>query len=107
MWDLVKTPFSACDVYQLIDELARQNYKGGPKNGGDNVLRRSLRQTPSTIADYAETAAARMGATSGYSGRQPGDPVRAGEAMIAATEADQAPLHLVLGAICYNASPRS
>ncbi|MCQ1774939.1 oxidoreductase [Neorhizobium galegae] len=64
---------------------------------------RSLKQTPSTIADYAETAAARMGATSGYSGRQPGDPVRAGEAMIAATEADQAPRHLVLGAICYNA----
>jgi NAD(P)-dependent dehydrogenase (short-subunit alcohol dehydrogenase family) len=63
---------------------------------------RSLKQTPSTIADYAETAAARMGATSGYSGRQPGDPVRAGEAMIAATEADQAPRHLVLGAICYN-----
>ncbi|CDZ73272.1 Short-chain dehydrogenase/reductase SDR [Neorhizobium galegae bv. orientalis] len=64
---------------------------------------RSLKQTPSTIADYAETAAARMGATAGYSGRQPGDPVRAGEAMIAATEADQAPRHLVLGAICYNA----
>ncbi|WP_105436067.1 oxidoreductase [Neorhizobium tomejilense] len=64
---------------------------------------RSLKQTPSTIADYAETAAARMGATSDYSGRQPGDPVRAGEAMIAATEADQAPRHLVLGAICYNA----
>ncbi|MCQ1800207.1 oxidoreductase, partial [Neorhizobium galegae] len=59
---------------------------------------RSLKQTPSRIADYAETAAARMGATSGYSGRQPGDPVRAGEAMIAATEADQAPRHLVLGA---------
>ncbi|KAB1083634.1 SDR family NAD(P)-dependent oxidoreductase [Neorhizobium galegae] len=64
---------------------------------------RSLRQTPSTIADYAETASARMGATSGYSGRQPGDPVRAGEAMIAATEADRAPRHLVLGAIAYKA----
>ncbi|WP_206051170.1 hypothetical protein [Neorhizobium sp. T7_12] len=44
-----------------------------------------------------------MGATSGYSGRQPGDPVRTGEAMIAATEADQPPRHLILGAICYNA----
>jgi len=64
---------------------------------------RSLKQTPSRIADYAETAAARMGATSGYSGRQPGDPVRAGEAMIAATEAAEAPRHLVLGAIAYNA----
>ena len=63
---------------------------------------RSLKQTPSTIADYAETAATRMAATAGVSGKQPGDPVRAGEAMIAATEAAEAPRHLILGAICYN-----
>ncbi len=64
---------------------------------------RSLKQTPSRIADYAETAAARMSSTAGYSGKQPGDPVRAGEAMIAATQADEAPRHLVLGAIAYGA----
>lgn len=64
---------------------------------------RSLKQTPNRIADYAETAGARMNATAGYSGRQPGDPVRAGEAMIAATEAEEAPRHLVLGAIAYDA----
>jgi NAD(P)-dependent dehydrogenase (short-subunit alcohol dehydrogenase family) len=64
---------------------------------------RSLRQTPSRIADYAETAGARMSSTAGYSGKQPGDPVRAGEAMIAATQADEAPRHLVLGAIAYGA----
>ncbi|MBW6425891.1 SDR family NAD(P)-dependent oxidoreductase [Rhizobium sp. XQZ8] len=63
---------------------------------------RSLKQTPSTIADYTETAAARMASTAGVSGKQPGDPVRAGEAMIAATEAAEAPRHLILGAICYN-----
>ena len=64
---------------------------------------RSLKQTPSRIADYAETAGARMSSTAGYSGKQPGDPVRAGEAMIAATQADEAPRHLVLGAIAYSA----
>lgn len=64
---------------------------------------RSLKQTPSRIADYAETAGARMSSTAGYSGKQPGDPVRAGEAMIAATQADEAPRHLVLGAIAYGA----
>ena len=64
---------------------------------------RSLKQTPSRIADYAETAGARMSSTAGYSGKQPGDPVRAGEAMIAATQADEAPRHLVLGAIAYTA----
>src|SRR4051794_7225927 len=38
----------------------------------------SLRQTPSRIADYAETAAARLTATAEKSGKQEGDPVRAG-----------------------------
>ncbi|KGD86334.1 MULTISPECIES: oxidoreductase [Rhizobium/Agrobacterium group] len=63
---------------------------------------RSLRQTPSRIADYAETAGARMATTSGYSGRQPGDPVRAGEAMIRVTQTENAPRHLVLGAFAYD-----
>jgi NAD(P)-dependent dehydrogenase (short-subunit alcohol dehydrogenase family) len=58
---------------------------------------RSLRQTESRIADYAGTAAARMAQTRGYSGNQPGDPVRAGEAMIDAVARDRPPRHLVLG----------
>ncbi|WP_207460464.1 oxidoreductase [Azospirillum sp. SYSU D00513] len=59
---------------------------------------RSLKQTPSRIADYAETAAARMQATSGISGKQPGDPVRACAAIIKAVESPNPPRHLVLGA---------
>jgi NAD(P)-dependent dehydrogenase (short-subunit alcohol dehydrogenase family) len=62
---------------------------------------RSLRQTPSTIADYALTATARMEATKGYSGTQVGDPVRAGEAIIAAVEQATPPRHLVLGKFGY------
>jgi len=58
---------------------------------------RSLKQTASTIADYADTARARMETTSGYSGQQPGDPVRAAEAMIAAVERAHPPRHFVLG----------
>src|SRR6185312_1777430 len=58
---------------------------------------RSLKQTKSRIADYAETAAARMETTSGYSGNQPGDPVRAAEAIIAMIERAKAPRHFVLG----------
>jgi NAD(P)-dependent dehydrogenase (short-subunit alcohol dehydrogenase family) len=64
---------------------------------------RSLRQTPSKIADYADTAQKRMEMTSGYSGTQAGDPVRAGEAMIAITQQDDPPRHLVLGKFGYNA----
>ncbi|MCK8780194.1 oxidoreductase [Rhizobium sp. NTR19] len=63
---------------------------------------RSLKQTPNRIEEYAQTAGARMATTAGYSGKQPGDPARAAEAMIAATEAAEAPRHLVLGAIAYD-----
>ncbi|MHB8286167.1 MAG: oxidoreductase [Caulobacteraceae bacterium] len=64
---------------------------------------RSLKQTPNTIADYAETAGARMAATAGYSGAQAGDPVRAAQAMIDITLIDKPPRHLVLGAFGYDA----
>ncbi|MGF9562947.1 oxidoreductase [Neorhizobium sp. JUb45] len=62
---------------------------------------RSLKQTPVKIAEYEETAGARMKTTAGYSGQQPGDPVRAGEAMIAATQSDKPPRHLVLGKFAF------
>ncbi|MGH1571605.1 oxidoreductase [Methylobacterium sp. P31] len=64
---------------------------------------RSLVQTPNAIADYAETAGARLKATSDKSGTQAGDPVRAGEAMIRVTEMETPPRHLVLGAWGYDA----
>ncbi|WP_299427137.1 oxidoreductase [Sphingomonas bacterium] len=62
---------------------------------------RSLHQTKSTIPDYADSAAARMATTSGYSGQQPGDPVRAGEAIIVAVERADPPHQLVLGKFAY------
>ena len=43
---------------------------------------RSLKQTPSRIADYAETAGVRLEGTKQRSGTQAGDPVRASDAMI-------------------------
>lgn len=65
---------------------------------------RSLRQTQSRIADYADTAAARMETTSGYSGQQPGDPVRAGQAIIEAVRRESPPRHLVLGKFAFDAA---
>lgn len=64
---------------------------------------RSLRQTPSAIADYADTAGARMEGTKAISGTQAGDPVRAGEAIIAAVQQETPPRHLVLGRFGYEA----
>ncbi len=59
---------------------------------------RSLRQTPSTLADYADTAAARMKTTAANSGKQAGDPVRAADAMLDLILHGRPPRHLVLGA---------
>ncbi|MBM7406396.1 MULTISPECIES: oxidoreductase [Sphingomonas] len=64
---------------------------------------RSLRQTPSRIADYAETAGKRMDDTRGVSGTQAGDPARAADAMIALSEQPDPPRHLVLGRFGHDA----
>ena len=54
--------------------------------------------SPNLIAEYANTAGTRLGATAQGSGKQPGDPVRAAQAMIGITETPNPPSHLVLGA---------
>jgi NAD(P)-dependent dehydrogenase (short-subunit alcohol dehydrogenase family) len=64
---------------------------------------RSLKQTPNRIADYAETAGARLKSTSDASGTQAGDPVRAAQAMIDIALSPDAPRHLVLGRFGYDA----
>jgi NAD(P)-dependent dehydrogenase (short-subunit alcohol dehydrogenase family) len=58
---------------------------------------RSANHTPHPIADYDSTAGARQRQIRGYSGKQPGDPVRAAAAIIQAVEASDAPLRLMLG----------
>jgi NAD(P)-dependent dehydrogenase (short-subunit alcohol dehydrogenase family) len=64
---------------------------------------RSLHRTPTRLLDYAATVGAREQSLAQNSGRQPGDPVRAGEAMIRISEMATPPRHLVLGAIAFNA----
>jgi NAD(P)-dependent dehydrogenase (short-subunit alcohol dehydrogenase family) len=60
-------------------------------------------KTPArAIADYADTAGARRDNIQNYSGKQPGDPVRAVEAIITAVESPEPPLHLVLGRPAYD-----
>ncbi|MEZ5426102.1 MAG: oxidoreductase [Pyrinomonadaceae bacterium] len=58
---------------------------------------RSANETGETIADYAETAGANKEAIRGYSGNQPGDPVRAARAIVKAVEAENPPKNLLLG----------
>ena len=58
---------------------------------------RSLKKSSLQIPEYAETAGALRQRIMDRTGKQPGDPVRACEAIIKAVESDDAPLHLVLG----------
>ncbi len=58
---------------------------------------RSANDAINTIADYAETAGANQAAIRGYSGNQPGDPVRAAKAIVQAVESENPPLNLLLG----------
>ena len=60
---------------------------------------RSLRQTLSRFEDYEATVNVRLRQMAGRSGGQPGDPVRAGNAIIEAVQAVNPPRHLVLGAM--------
>jgi len=57
----------------------------------------SIKQSAIRIDDYEATAGVRRSQTEARSGKQPGDPVRAAEAIIAAVQSDSPPLHLVLG----------
>ncbi|HQU91545.1 MAG TPA: oxidoreductase [Pyrinomonadaceae bacterium] len=58
---------------------------------------RSANDAPSAIADYAETAGTNQANIRGYSGNQPGDPVRAAKAIIQAVESDEPPFYFLLG----------
>lgn len=63
---------------------------------------RSLKQTRPSIADYQNTVGARLELTANYSGKQPGNPIRAAEAMVRIVEAENPPKHLVLGSIALD-----
>lgn len=59
---------------------------------------RSANNSKTVIPDYSPTAGANRDTIRGYSGNQPGDPVRAAAAIIKAVESAQPPLRLLLGA---------
>lgn len=58
---------------------------------------RSANNTKIVIDDYAATAHTNQNTIRGYSGNQPGDPVRAAQAIIKAVESATPPIRLMLG----------
>ena len=59
---------------------------------------RSANNAKTVIPDYATTAGQNKENIRGYSGKQPGDPVRAARAILKAVETENPPLRLLLGA---------
>lgn len=59
---------------------------------------RSANNSKIVIDDYTESAHKNKDTIRGYSGAQPGDPVRAAKAIVAAVESEHPPLRLLLGA---------
>ena len=62
---------------------------------------RSANESKKQIADYAKTAGKLRREIRADSGKQPGDPVRAVQALIAAVESPKPPRHLLLGNDAY------
>lgn len=65
---------------------------------------RSANEAPATIEDYKETAGLNQATIRGYSGNQPGDPVRAAKAIAQAVESENPPLNLLLGKAALRAA---
>ncbi len=92
-------------VVGLSDALAKETAPLGirvtvvaPSGFRTDWAGRSAENSPVVIDDYASTAGTNKNAIRGYSGNQPGDPVRAAKAMITAVEAEHPPFYLLLGA---------
>ncbi len=63
---------------------------------------RSAKNAAFEIEDYAPSAHQNKAAIRGYSGNQPGDPVRAAKAIVKAVETEHPPLRLLLGVAALN-----
>lgn len=79
----------------------------GPSGFRTDWAGRSANDATEAIGDYAETAGEFKTMVRGYSGNQPGDPVRAAKAIIKGVEERDSPLYQFLGKAAYkNASAK-
>ena len=91
-------------LWQEVEPLGIKVMLVEPSGFRTDWAGRSANESKRQIDDYAATAGARRSQSRAGSGKQPGDPVRAAQAIVKAVEAPNPPHHLLLGNAAYKAA---
>lgn len=89
-------------LWQEVEPLGIKVVVVEPSGFRTDWAGRSANESKRQIADYVKTAGAWRKELRADSGKQPGDPVRAVRALIAAVESAKPPRHLLLGNDAYD-----
>jgi len=88
-------------LWQEVEPLGIKVMLVEPSGFRTDWAGRSANESKRQIADYAATAGAWRKQVRADSGKQPGDPVRAAQAIVKAVESAKPPYHLLLGSDAY------
>ncbi len=89
-------------LWQEVEPLGIKVMVVEPSGFRTDWAGRSAAESPQRIDDYVATAGARRRQIRAYSGKQPGDPVRAAHAIVKAVESVNPPRHLLLGNAAFD-----
>ena len=88
-------------LWQEVEPLGIKVMVVEPSGFRTDWAGRSANESAQQIADYAATAGEKRRQLRTVSGNQPGDPVRAAQAIVSAVESGNPPHHLLLGNAAY------
>ena len=88
-------------LWQEVEPLGIRVMVVEPSGFRTDWAGRSANESQQQIADYLPTAGLKRSQVRGDSGKQPGDPVRAAQAIVKAVESTNSPHHLLLGNAAY------
>ena len=89
-------------LWQEVEPLGIKVMVVEPSGFRTDWAGRSAAETPTKFADYEASVGKKMQQLREYSGKQPGDPVRAVRAIVQAVESANPPHHLLLGNAAFD-----